>query len=75
MAKSFLIDTTLCTGCRGCQIACKQWHDLPAEKTMNQGSYQNPMDLSFDTYKLVRMQEKEIDGKLRWVFFPDQCRH
>ncbi len=75
MAKSFLIDTTLCTGCRGCQIACKQWHDLPAEITMNYGSYQNPKDLGFDTYKLVRMQEKEIDGKLRWLFFPDQCRH
>ncbi len=33
MAKSFFIDTTLCTACRGCQVACKQWHDLPAEET------------------------------------------
>jgi formate dehydrogenase iron-sulfur subunit len=75
MSKSFLIDTTLCTACRGCQVACKQWHDLPAEKTVNRGSYQNPADLSFDTYKLVRMSEEIIDGKLRWLFFPDQCRH
>ena len=75
MSKSFLIDTTLCTACRGCQVACKQWHDLPAEKTVNRGSYQNPEDLNFDTYKLVRMQEEEIDGRLRWLFFPDQCRH
>jgi formate dehydrogenase iron-sulfur subunit len=75
MSKSFLIDTTLCTACRGCQVACKQWHDLPAEKTVNRGSYQNPADLSFDTYKLVRMNEAVIDGKLRWLFFPDQCRH
>ncbi len=58
MAKAFLIDTTVCTGCRGCQIACKQWHDLPAEETKNVGSYQNPQDLSFDTYKLVRMREE-----------------
>ena len=55
MSKSFLVDTTLCTACRGCQVACKQWHDLPAEETVNRGSYQNPADLSFDTYKLVRM--------------------
>jgi formate dehydrogenase iron-sulfur subunit len=75
MSKGFFVDTTLCTACRACQIACKQWHNLPAEETKNWGSYQNPPDLSFDTYKLVRMQEEEIDGKLRWLFFPDQCRH
>ncbi len=75
MSKSFLIDTTLCMACRGCQVACKQWHDLPAEETVNRGSYQNPEDLSFDTYKLVRMKEEEIDGRLEWLFFPDQCRH
>jgi len=75
MSKSFLIDTTVCTACRGCQVACKQWHNLPAEKTKNRGSYQNPADLSFNTYKLVRMREEIIDGKLKWLFFPDQCRH
>ena len=75
MSKSFFVDTTLCTACRGCQVACKQWHDLPAEDTVNRGTYQNPADLSFDTYKLVRMREEVIDGKLRWLFFPDQCRH
>lgn len=75
MAKAFLIDTTLCTACRGCQVACKQWHDLPVEETVNRGSFQNPEDLSFNTYKLVRMREEVIDGRLRWLFFPDQCRH
>ena len=75
MSKSFFIDTTLCTACRGCQVACKQWHDLPAEETTNRGTYQNPADLSFDTYKLVRMSEVVIGGQLRWLFFPDQCRH
>lgn len=75
MGKSFFVDTTLCMACRGCQVACKQWHDLPAEKSVNRGTYQNPADLSFDTYKLVRMVEKVMDGRLRWLFFPDQCRH
>lgn len=75
MAKTFFIDTTLCTACRGCQVACKQWHDLPAESTQNSGFYQNPADLSFDTYKLVRMREEIVDGQLRWLFFPEQCRH
>jgi formate dehydrogenase iron-sulfur subunit len=75
MPKSIFIDTTICTACRACQVACKQWHDLPAEKTTNVGSYQNPQDLSFDTYKLVRMNEEIVNGRLEWLFFPDQCRH
>jgi formate dehydrogenase iron-sulfur subunit len=75
MSKSFFIDTTLCTACRACQVACKQWHDLPAEETENRGTYENPADLSFDTYKLVRMREEVIGGKLKWLFFPEQCRH
>lgn len=75
MSKAFFIDTTLCTACRGCQVACKQWHGLPAEETTNRGTYQNPPDLSFITYKLVGMKEEVIDGRLRWLFFPEQCRH
>lgn len=73
--KSFFIDTSICMACRGCQVACKQWHNLPAEKTVNRGSYQNPEDLSFVTYKLVRFNEVMVDRKLNWIFFPDQCRH
>jgi len=75
MSKSIFIDTTICTACRGCQVACKQWHDLPGEKTTNVGTYQNPQDLSSETYKLVRMNEKIVNGRLEWLFFPDQCRH
>ena len=47
MSNAFFIDTTRCTGCRGCQVACKQWHDLPAERTQNRGTLENPPDLSF----------------------------
>jgi formate dehydrogenase iron-sulfur subunit len=75
MSKGFFIDTTRCTACKGCQVACKQWNDLPVEKTENQGNLQNPPDLSSRTYKLVRMKEEIIGGKLKWLFFPDQCRH
>ena len=74
--KAFFIDTTVCTGCRGCQIACKQWNQLPATKTENWGSFQNPKDLSFYTYKLVRFSEEMGDNdRPVWHFFSDQCRH
>jgi len=74
--KSFFVDLTLCTACRGCQVACKQWKDLPAEQTRNLGSHQNPADLSAKTLRLVRFNEgRDEKGKLRWNFFPEQCRH
>ena len=73
--KTFFIDTTKCTACRGCQIACKQWNKLPGTETQNLGSHQNPADLSFSTFKLVRFSEVVSGGKLHWYFFPDQCRH
>jgi formate dehydrogenase iron-sulfur subunit len=47
----------------------------PATKTVQRGSHQNPEDLSYFTYKLVRFSELEVDGKPRWYFFADQCRH
>ena len=44
MSKGFFIDTTRCIACKGCQVACKQWNNLPADKTENQGNLQNPPD-------------------------------
>jgi len=72
--KSFFIDTSQCIACRGCQVACKAWNQLPAENTINWGSLQNPKDLSCDTWKLVRFNEVN-EEKLSWCFFQDQCRH
>ena len=75
MAKAMLIDTTKCTACRGCQVACKQWNDLPAEKTHNWGSYQNPAELSANTWKLVTFHEVEEGDQVKWLFLPMQCLH
>ena len=75
MSKAFFIDTTRCTACRGCQIACKEWKGLPIEKTFQRGTHQNPPDLSASTFKLVRFNEHLVNNKVEWYFFPDQCRH
>ncbi len=75
MGKAIFADLTRCTACRGCQIACKQWKNLPGEETRNTGSHQNPPDLSGKTLRLVRFTEARVDGKLEWLFFPEQCRH
>lgn len=76
--KMILVDTSLCMGCRGCQVACKGWHQLPAEVTTFTGTYENPLDLSGITY--TRVTFNEVAGLsalkyLEWLFFKDQCLH
>jgi len=71
-----LIDLSLCTACRGCQVACKQWNELPGSKTHNFGSYQNPPDLQWNTWTLVRFQEiEDRGGNVKWLFRKDGCMH
>jgi formate dehydrogenase iron-sulfur subunit len=70
-----LIDLTKCIGCRACQTACKQWHDLPAETTQNSGNFQNPPRFSDKTWTLVTFNEVEYEGKFAWVFAKRQCMH
>lgn len=71
-----LIDLSRCTACRGCQIACKQWNELPATRTKNTGSYQNPPDLQWNTWTLIRFQEHEDrSGNVKWLFRKDGCMH
>jgi formate dehydrogenase iron-sulfur subunit len=73
---SILVDTSKCTACRGCQIACKQWNQLPGTETKNLGTHQNPADLSVDTFKVVRFSEGTVgEDKPYWYFFTEQCRH
>ncbi|MCP4590230.1 MAG: formate dehydrogenase [bacterium] len=74
--KSFLIDTTKCTACRSCQVACKQWNELEAESTTNRGTYENPPDLSANTWVLVHFKESaQSDGTVAWNFARNSCRH
>jgi len=76
--KSFLIDTTKCVACRSCQVACKQWNENPAEDPVpsNLGSYENPPDLSWSNWALIRFKEAERDdGTLAWNFVRQSCRH
>ena len=74
--KAKLIDLSKCTGCRGCQLACKQWNQLPAKQTINRGSYQNPPDLQANTWTLIRFQEVVTkDQGLKWLFRKDGCMH
>ena len=76
--KAILFDTTKCTGCRGCQVACKAWNGLEAEETVNTGTYENPPDLSPSTWLKMRFEEivdTDAPGGLAWLFTRQACMH
>ncbi len=77
MAQSIcLIDTSKCMGCRGCQAACKQWNQLPAEKTTFEGSYENPPRFSANTWLRVAFREHAgNNGRVDWYMAKLGCMH
>ncbi len=72
---AMLIDESICMGCRGCQVACKQWNDLPGEQTTQRGSYENPADLSPSTWTRVKYTELGEGEDLQWLFLTQGCFH
>lgn len=75
--KSFLIDTTKCTGCRGCQVACKQWNQLKAEKTVffSGEGYQNPPAMSEFTFTRIKFRDYQKHGQNEFAFYKEMCMH
>ncbi|GAA6488882.1 4Fe-4S dicluster domain-containing protein [Gordonibacter urolithinfaciens] len=78
--KAILFDTSRCSACRGCQVACKCWNDLPStlEKNGNPstGSYQSPMDLNGTTRILISFNEEAGGDKgVKWAFGRRSCQH
>jgi formate dehydrogenase iron-sulfur subunit len=55
----FFTDTTVCIGCKACEVACKQWNDLPADGTVFRkgASYDHTGRLSASTWRHVRFVE------------------
>ncbi len=74
---AMLHDMTRCTACRGCMVACKQWHDLPPDmSTPFEGQYQSHKDLTSRVYTLIEMKERvDHQGKFHWDFFKKNCFH
>ena len=57
-AMGFFTDTSICIGCKACEIACKQWNQLPANEPLWTGSsYDNTGQLSATTWRHVQFIE------------------
>jgi formate dehydrogenase iron-sulfur subunit len=78
----FLTDTTLCIGCKACEVACKEWNNLPAEVGGLTGhSYDNTGQLGAHTWRHVTFKEKGTrQGEMppfqsSWLMMSDVCKH
>ncbi|MBE0477044.1 MAG: 4Fe-4S dicluster domain-containing protein [Coriobacteriia bacterium] len=77
---AILYDTSKCTACKGCQVACKQWNQLPSPLKDSayefSGSYENPSELGPATWLRMTFNEVEPDdGGVQWNFGRQGCLH
>jgi formate dehydrogenase iron-sulfur subunit len=87
----FFTDTTVCIGCKACEVACKQWNDLPADGShFGKGtSYDHTGELGASSWRHVRFIEMLEAAEVKlpdipaagggtsgdWVFMSDVCKH
>ena len=72
-----LIDVSKCIGCKACQTACLEWNQLTEDVGVNVGVYDNPHDLTANSWTLMRFTEYENpeSGNLEWLIRKDGCMH
>jgi formate dehydrogenase iron-sulfur subunit len=90
MITAFLTDSTLCIGCKACEVACKEWNGVPADGfTFTGASYDNTAALGHSTWRHVKFVERAVDpdaavaagdagyrsNAFRWDFASDVCKH
>ena len=79
-AVGFLTDATICIGCKACEVACKQWNQLPGDSptagfAMTGYSYDNTVDLSATTWRHVAFVERSSRDGIAWLMLSDVCKH
>jgi formate dehydrogenase iron-sulfur subunit len=84
----FFTDTSVCIGCKACEVACKEWNDVPEDGLNWTGfSHDNTEGLGADTWRHVAFIEQRSpigdhqtnfqrgeDG-FRWLMSSDVCKH
>ncbi|HKR32621.1 MAG TPA: 4Fe-4S dicluster domain-containing protein [Terriglobales bacterium] len=81
---AFLTDSTLCIGCKACEVACKEWNDLGADGLNWTGfSYDNTGAVGHSTWRHVKFVEHPPEighggnspDLASWTFSSDVCKH
>lgn len=81
---AFLTDSTLCIGCKACEVACKEWNDLGEDGLNWTGfSYDNTGAVGHSTWRHVKFVEHPPEighggnspDVASWTFSSDVCKH
>ncbi len=76
---AILYDSSKCTACKGCQVACKQWNQLPSPLTNDEYTYtesfQAPLDLAPNTWLIINFREEDKEVGIDWNFMRNSCFH
>ncbi|MEO6020059.1 MAG: 4Fe-4S dicluster domain-containing protein [Knoellia sp.] len=60
--KGFFTDTSICIGCKACEVACKEWNAVPVDGlSLSANSYDNTGDLGASTWRHVAFVEQDQD--------------
>ncbi|AGF72071.1 4Fe-4S dicluster domain-containing protein [Corynebacterium halotolerans] len=61
--KGFFTDTSICIGCKACEVACKEWNQNPVDSDfkLSESSYDNTESLGADTWRHVAFVEQGKD--------------
>jgi formate dehydrogenase iron-sulfur subunit len=80
----FFTDTSICIGCKACEVACKEWNVIPDDGLVWTGeSYDNTSTLGANSWRHVAFVEQRTpvrvddgdDDALRWLMSSDVCKH
>ena len=72
----FFTDTTLCIGCKACEVACKEWNELPGHAPQFRDSYDNTGQLDDQNWRHVQFHEFTTPkGGVAWNMMSDVCKH
>ena len=77
----FFTDTSVCIGCKACEVACKEWNGVPDDPLGFTGeSYDNSGSLGPNRWRHVAFVEQAVsvgdgDDGFRWLMSSDVCKH
>ncbi len=73
----FFTDTSVCIGCKACEVACKEWNAIPADESAGLSglSFDNTVELSANSWRHVAFIEQPRDDGTRWLMSSDVCKH
>ena len=72
----FFTDTTVCIGCKACEVACKEWNQLPGHAPQFRDSFDNTGKLDEQNWRHVQFHERDTKaGGVAWNMMSDVCKH